>query len=616
MRRRRRRTWLGLVVVAALALTGPAAAGAATAPVYTEVAHSGGYYGVTSTPTASGGVYEDMPLSVSAGQLVCGSAWVRTDYPSLGASGSFVVWLIGGSTDNRGAAAYSGLGNLGQWTQLHTCAEATTAQTTVRVQFYPAPGVPAVDMDDVDVHESLAVNGGFEAQGSGWGLWSPSGSNFQVYSSPSAAADPAHSGAWYGATNASQAGGGIYQDVPLSVSAGQLICGSAWVRTEGSVTGASGSFVLWLLGGSTNDSGTASFSDLGDDGDWTQVQTCVEATTAQSTLRIQFYPAVGSPTVEIDDVDVHESLAVNGGFEAQGSGWGLWSPSGSNFQVYSSPSAAADPAHSGAWYGATNASQAGGGIYQDVPLSVSAGQLICGSAWVRTEGSVTGASGSFVLWLLGGSTNDSGTASFSDLGDDGDWTQVQTCVEATTAQSTLRIQFYPAVGSPTVEIDDVDVHESLAANGGFEYGSGPWSTTPNTDSTYDAEQTHLVYGPVSTTPVATTLPVGRGRRVLRVRLRLSWTWRYGVTRLADARIGHFPRRTRLTVSCRGRGCPAHLPRPARGRRAIGRSLRALRGRRFRAGDRLRVVLTAPGWRAERAELVIRYGRLPLVRTLR
>ena len=71
--------------------------------------------------------------------------------------------------------------------------------------------------------------------------------------------------------------------------------------------------------------GTANYRGLGNATKWTQKQTCVTATTAHNFLRIQFYPDPGSPTLEIDDVDVHKSIAVDGGFEAGGMG-GRFSP--------------------------------------------------------------------------------------------------------------------------------------------------------------------------------------------------------------------------------------------------------------------------------------------------
>jgi hypothetical protein len=608
--------WRICTVVAAVAWLAALAASAAQArPVasaaqtLTQAAHSGSYYGATSTASAGGGAFEDVPLSTSAGQLICASAWVRTQYPSTAASGAFNIWLLGGAGSEGGSAAFSGLGNLGNWSQVHTCTEATTSHTTLRVQFYPTPGSPTVDMDDVDVHASLAVNGGFEEGGAGWSPYPGTNSNFSVYQGNSTY--PAHSGSYFAATNTPSAGGGIYQDLSLATSAGETICGSAWVRTESTATGAAGAFVLWLIGGSgSSDAGDVTYSGLGNGTDWTQVQTCVEATSSHSTLRIQFYPNVGSPTVEIDDVDVHESLAVNGGFEQGGAGWSPYPGTGSNFSVYQGN--ATYPARSGSYFGATNTAAGGGGIYQDDALSTSPGELICGSAWLRTESTATGASGSFVLWLIGGGgAADSGDAVYSGLGNGTDWTQVQTCVEATSSHTTLRIQLYPNVGSPTVEIDDVDVHGSFSDNGGFEYGSGPWGTYPNTDSSYDAYQTGTVTAPstpVMLTPVKTRLP-------LRIRVYLTWTWRYRVTRLDKAAIGHFPAHTRLTIRCLGRGCPKHRTVTATGSRRLHRLLRRLRGHLYREGQVLRVTLTAPGWRAERAEVVFRYGRSPRLRSL-
>ena len=57
-------------------------------------------------------------------------------------------------------------------------------------------------------------------------------------------------------------------------------------------------------------------------------------------------------------------------------------------------------------------------------------------------------------------------------------------MEATGSHSSLRIQLYPMPGSPTTEVDDVNVNVSLAANGGFEDGGGPWRPYPGTKSNY------------------------------------------------------------------------------------------------------------------------------------
>jgi hypothetical protein len=318
----------------------------------------------------------------------------------------------------------------------------------------------------------------------------------------------------------------------------------------------------------------------------------------------------------MDDIDVHVSLVANGGFEvAGGQPWRPYPNTGSNYVDYRGAG------HSGSRFGATNTSGAGGGIYQDVGLNTAPGQVICGSAWLRNEGSARAAAGSFVLWLTGGASNEAGVADYSGLGNGSNWRQFHTCVEATTNHSNLRIQFYPKPRSSTVEIDDVDVHPSLALNGGFEYGSAPWGTFPGTDSSYAIHRTALVHGPppppppVVTTPVTTTLPLPKARRALKVKVRLRWTWRYGVTRLDRVKVGSHPRRTRLTLQCLGRGCPRPARTSAVGRRPMRQLLSTWRGRRFRAGDRLIVTLTAPGYLPERASVRIRFGKRPRVRLL-
>lgn len=601
-----RRTWLPALALGVLL----ACSGQASAATYTQAAHSGSWYGATSTASGGGGAYEDVAMSTSPGELVCASAWVRTQYPATGASGSFVIWLMGGSASEPGDATFADLSNLGNWTQLHTCAQATAAHSTLRVQFYPTPGSPVVDMDDIDVHPSLAGNGGFESGAASWSPYPNAGSNFAVYNG--GAGTPAHSGSAFGATNASQGGGGIYQDISLSTSPGETICGSAWVRTEGSATGAAGAFTLWLINSAASDAGQATFSGLGNGTDWTEVYTCVEATASHTVLRIQFYPTPGTPTLEVDDVDVYQSLLSNGSFETGGSSWAPYPDTGSNFAVYQ---AGSPPARDGSHFGATNTAQGGGGIYQDVALNTSPGETICGSAWVRGEGAP--ATGQFVLWLTGGGgPSDAGDAPYTNV-PTGGWIPLQTCVEATSSHTVLRAQFYPAPGSPTVEMDDVEAHGSAAVNGGFEYGSGPWGTYPNTDSSFDVYKNGVVTAPatpVNTKPVSTTLPRSRGRHALKIRLALSWTWRYAITRLEKASVGRFPHRTRLTVVCAGRGCSRH-GRSAVGPKAVHRLLARLRGNRYRSGDKLRITFTARGWRAEQAEIVFRFGRLPLARLL-
>ena len=80
--------------VLALALCVPAAAAQADT-VVVETAHSGGHYAATNTVSPGGGIYQDVALNTSASQLVCASAWLRTQLPSTGAAGRFSLSLRG-----------------------------------------------------------------------------------------------------------------------------------------------------------------------------------------------------------------------------------------------------------------------------------------------------------------------------------------------------------------------------------------------------------------------------------------------------------------------------------------------------------------------------------------
>jgi hypothetical protein len=71
-----------------------------------------------------------------------------------------------------------------------------------------------------------------------------------------------------------------------------------------------------------------------------------------------------------------------------------------------------------------------------------------------------------------------------------------------------------------------------------------------------------------------------------------------------------PAHARLTVTCRGRGCPflrETIRLPAR-----GGAVAHLAGARFHAGDRVLITISAPHRIAERGRIRIRNGRVPVV----
>ena len=107
-------------------------------------------------------------------------------------------------------------------------------------------------------------------------------------------------------------------------------------------------------------------------------------------------------------------------------------------------------------------------------------------------------------------------------------------------------------------------------------------------------------------------PVPRGRRAVRGRFVIDWTWGERSTTLDRISVGRLPRGAALSVRCSGRGCPRLKLRSAAGSR-IGRLLAGLAHRRFRSGDVLRLTATAPKHTSERVRLTIRSGQIPSAR---
>jgi hypothetical protein len=155
-----------------------------------------------------------------------------------------------------------------------------------------------------------------------------------------------------------------------------------------------------------------------------------------------------------------------------------------------------------------------------------------------------------------------------------------------------------------------------STNGGWHCGTPvDVATSPPPTTTTPPPTTPTTPAPVVTTPTSTPLPAPSVPRALAVKLTISWTWNHATTRWHAAKIGRFPGRAQIFVQCRGRGCPGKRDLSADGARNVRRLLRRLRGRRYHAGDRVLIVLKAPGYQPERALVKIRNGRLPEITLL-
>ena len=114
---------------------------------------------------------------------------------------------------------------------------------------------------------------------------------------------------------------------------------------------------------------------------------------------------------------------------------------------------------------------------------------------------------------------------------------------------------------------------------------------------------------------AARVPAPGSKRHPRVRTKvvIKWTWDGGRTGLRRFSVHGLPRGGKVTVTCSGPGC-RRRPRNAVAK-GLARMIHGLEQTVYRAGDRLRVTISAPGRVSERAEVRIRNGRKPLVRAL-
>jgi hypothetical protein len=203
----------------------------------------------------------------------------------------------------------------------------------------------------------------------------------------------------------------------------------------------------------------------------------------------------------------------------------------------------------------------------------------------------------------------------------------------------------PGIYAVTVQIDGTTVYQGTPdANGGdcVPEGSGagglifdrmqpckpldsvdvPVDTRQVPDGDHDlkvfatdaAQNTAPVLDQEISTLNPITTPVVKGRDRVRTQLIVSWRWNGPRTLVRSVKSRRVPRRGRISVRCRGRGCP-HLAIRRVSARRVGTLWRALAHKVFTAGSRLDVTITAPHLKAERIEFTFRDGGKPGARLL-
>jgi hypothetical protein len=199
----------------------------------------------------------------------------------------------------------------------------------------------------------------------------------------------------------------------------------------------------------------------------------------------------------------------------------------------------------------------------------------------------------------------------------GGWSPIYTILPAHSLGSGPAANFDPEYHSQNVYFAGADgsLREiSWTPSGGWD---APSVITPGTGAIPTAPTPPAPSPPASAPqPTGTssqTLAPPHHKHRLAVRIVMKWHWNRGQTRLLWVKVARVPGRAVFSISCRGRGCPKGRLRATAA--TLRRHHRTLRGRLYRAGDRLLVSLTAPSWQAERARITIRNGRVPSVRLL-
>lgn len=179
------------------------------------------------------------------------------------------------------------------------------------------------------------------------------------------------------------------------------------------------------------------------------------------------------------------------------------------------------------------------------------------------------------------------------------------CVAVGTDPTTGARMFDYAQPCRTTEVVDIPIPTAGLADGAHEMTMAVTDAAGNSSTVFDQTIT-------TSNPQTTPKPSGPGS--LRAQFVITWRWVRATTTVRKIHVRDLPGNARVTTRCVGRHCP-RLRATARGIRRVDAMLRTLVGRRLRAGQSLRITVTAPQRKPERIALVIRNNRKPLAKLL-
>jgi len=218
--------------------------------------------------------------------------------------------------------------------------------------------------------------------------------------------------------------GSIYQDVPVSASAGQSFQVTIWIRAGvGTVTAA---VAVW---GNLNGTGSALRTITAGAG-WQRVSMVMSVRGATNAVRVQIYGNPGSH-INLDNAVLTYQLLKNNSFEAATTNWRVTDGATAAWGSSTAPD--------GSYLADFVANKPNGSILQDVPVNAGIGQIYQASVWVRTPST----SAILAIW---GNLNGTGAASVR-ITPSSTWQQVTVSMALRGRTSTIRVQIYASPGA-------------------------------------------------------------------------------------------------------------------------------------------------------------------------
>lgn len=410
-------------------------------------AHSGTGFIDLTTPAPGSSMEQTVARSMTVGDWYQATVWVRTPTAGTTTKGRLVIWGLGG-TNNE--VAHQSFTATSAWQEVTVnFIQASRSHTSIRFQIYEDSANSHLSVDDASLQQMPAQplrtavpiqSPSFETGAAGW-IFGNGALNRSVVTGSAA------SGTHYLATNTTQAGRSIAQDVSWPVSRASSFTATIWVKTQRDKP-FSGKLALWSLGGKRAVVATPFTAGS----TWQPVTVSLPVPAGAGTdLRIEVYEETVAPqTLLLDDVSLTANLFPNGSLELGTKGWSVHE-TGTKLVNAAVPTLTLPRPVDGVEAGATTTPVADGSIEANVSRSLIAGQTYTAKIWLRAAAAHTTFTGKLALWELGPAGNSAVTKAVSVTNQ---WKQftITTTIKH-TGSTTLRLQLYEPAHGPIVYFD-------------------------------------------------------------------------------------------------------------------------------------------------------------------